>query len=180
MANESEMLYAEEVRKTLHISKRKCAWMLQNGIIPCYDTGKKTHRYIVLKSDLDAFIQDSQENPEKYVFPVTFTAVKPKKRELDKYSLHPYQVPTGFRDWLDDEWYKLPDVFSPRRVETILGYSQKSVRCWINHGWLKIVIVRNVEIVPREWLIDFTCEYAFQIVKKSEKHRELLDRYFGE
>lgn len=179
MANESEVLYAEEVRKILHISKRKCAWMLQNGIIPCHDTGKKTHRYIVLKSDLDAFIQDSQENPEKYVFPVTFTAVKPKKREPDKYFLHPCQVPTGFRDWLDDEWYKLPDVFSPRRVETILGYSQKTVRCWINRGWLKIVIVRNVEIVPREWLIDFTCEYAFQIAKKSEKHRELLDRYFG-
>jgi hypothetical protein len=53
------------------------------------------------------------------------------------------------------------------------------VRCWINRGWLKIVIVRNEEIVPREWLIDFTCEYAFRIAKKSNTHRELLDKFFG-
>ena len=53
---EGEILYAEEICKILHISKRKCAWMLQNGMIPCKDTGKKTHRYIVRRSDLDEYI----------------------------------------------------------------------------------------------------------------------------
>ena len=49
-----ENLSAEQICKILHISKRKCAWMLQNGMIPCKDTGKKTRRYTVLRKDLNA------------------------------------------------------------------------------------------------------------------------------
>ena len=30
-----EIISLEQLYKMLHISKRKAAWMLQNGIIPC-------------------------------------------------------------------------------------------------------------------------------------------------
>ena len=174
-----EKLSAEQICKILHISKRKCAWMLQNGMIPCKDSGKKTRRYTVLRKDLDAYIKDSTEHPEKYFIPVTFTSNNPSKREPDKYYLYPHQVPEDFRPWLDDQWYDLPDVITPKDVETVLGYEHESVRRWINRGWLRITKAHNAEIVPREWLIDFTCDYAFRIAKKSEKHRKLLDKYFG-
>ena len=175
----SEKLSAEQICKILHISKRKCAWMLQNGMILCKDTGKKTRRYTVLRKDLDAYIKDSTEHPEKYFIPVTFTSNNPGKREPDKYYLYPHQVPEDFRPWLDDQWYDLPDVITPKAVETILGYEHESVRRWINRGWLRITKAHNFEIVPREWLIDFTCDYGFRITKKSKTHRELLDKYFG-
>lgn len=64
-------------------------------MILCKDAGKKTHRYTVLRKNLDAYIKDS------------------------------------------------------------------------------------AELVPRQWLIDFTCDYAFRIARKSKTHRELLDKYFG-
>jgi len=32
-----EILSSEQLRQILHISKRKCVWMLQNGWIPCID-----------------------------------------------------------------------------------------------------------------------------------------------
>ena len=113
-AKKDEKLSAEQICKILHISKRKCAWMLQNGMIPCKDTGKKTRRYTVLRKDLDAYIKDSTAHPEKYFIPVTFTSNNPGKREPDKYYLYPHQVPEDFRPWLDDQWYDLPDVITPR------------------------------------------------------------------
>lgn len=94
-----EKLSAEQICKILHISKRKCAWMLQNGMIPCKDSGKKTRRYTILRKDLDAYIKDSAEHPEKYFIPVTFTSNNPGKRESDKYYLYPHQVPEDFRPW---------------------------------------------------------------------------------
>ncbi len=109
-----EKITAEEICKILHISKRKCAWMLQNGMIPCKDSSKKTRRYTVLRKDLDAFIKDSTEHPEKYFIPVTFTSNNPGKREPDKYYLYPHQVPEDFRPWLDDQWYDLPDFITQR------------------------------------------------------------------
>ena len=53
-AKKAEKLSAEQICKILHISKRKCALMLQNGMIPCKDSGKKTRRYTVMRKDLDA------------------------------------------------------------------------------------------------------------------------------
>lgn len=64
-------------------------------MIPCKDTGKKTRRYTVLRSDLDAYIKDSEQHPEKYFIPVTFSSKNlgkrnpSKKYEPDKYFLYP-------------------------------------------------------------------------------------------
>ena len=44
MLKEEEMPL-EQLYKMLHISKRKAAWMLNNGIIPCRIRPTKTHRY---------------------------------------------------------------------------------------------------------------------------------------
>ena len=95
---EDELLYAEEICKILHISKRKCAWMLQNGMIPCKDSGKKTRRYTVLRKDLDAYIKDSTEHPEKYFIPVTFTSNSPGKREASDHSFGvPFRRGSAYR-----------------------------------------------------------------------------------
>ena len=100
-----EKLSAEEICKILNISKRKCAWMLQNGMIPCKDSGKKTRRYTVLRKDLDAYIKDSAEHPEKYFIPVTFTSNNPGKREPDKYY---GDVFIAMANWMDIPFWIQP------------------------------------------------------------------------
>ena len=41
-------LSLEQLRQKLHISKRKAAWMLNNGVIPCRIVNTPTHlRYYV-------------------------------------------------------------------------------------------------------------------------------------
>lgn len=37
-----EVVSKEQLCQICHISKRKAAWLLENGLIPCSDTGKKT------------------------------------------------------------------------------------------------------------------------------------------
>ena len=50
-----QVLSGEQVRCALHISKRKCAWMLNNGFIKCQNTGKRTRQYIGLLSAVLAY-----------------------------------------------------------------------------------------------------------------------------
>ena len=50
-----EVLSGEQVRQILHISKRKCTWILEHGHIPCSDTGGKTRRFAVRAEDLPMF-----------------------------------------------------------------------------------------------------------------------------
>ena len=77
-----EKLSGEQVRKILHIGKKKCAWMLNNGFIKCQNNGKKSRKYTVLKKDLLAFIDDSTKHPEKYITPyAAFSSKGSKKRK---------------------------------------------------------------------------------------------------
>lgn len=39
------------------ISKRKGRWLLENGVIPCVDTGLKTNRFRVKMTDVVAFLE---------------------------------------------------------------------------------------------------------------------------
>ena len=46
-------LSLEQLRQKLHISKRKAAWMLQNGVIPCRIVDARAHlRYYVKEENL--------------------------------------------------------------------------------------------------------------------------------
>ena len=53
---------SDQVRQMLHISKRKCTWMLQNGFIRCRDNGKKTRRYTIYLEDVIAFAEDRERH----------------------------------------------------------------------------------------------------------------------
>ena len=39
------VISCEQLSKICHISKRKAKWLLENGVVPCKDTGKKTWRF---------------------------------------------------------------------------------------------------------------------------------------
>ena len=60
----------------LHVSKRKAAWMLQNGIIPCRMRNTKTHRYAVRIEDVEAYLKKTSKERRKEI-PVGEFNVKP-------------------------------------------------------------------------------------------------------
>ena len=68
-------LCLDEARRMLHISKRKCAALLRDGVLPCTSTGKKTRQYRILRSDVETLMKTpafnakaakSPTSPEKY------------------------------------------------------------------------------------------------------------------
>ena len=60
-----EIISLEQLYKMLHISKRKAAWMLQNGIIPCEIRNTPTHKYSVRKEDVLAYIARSEHEKRR-------------------------------------------------------------------------------------------------------------------
>ena len=40
-----EVITMDQLYRICHISKRKARWLLENGVIPCEDSGKKTRRF---------------------------------------------------------------------------------------------------------------------------------------
>ena len=183
LSNLPQVLSGEQVRCALHISKRKCAWLLNNGYIKCKNSGKKSRKYTVLKSDLIEFIEDSQRYPEKYVLPCgEFSAVKytttrkPRPRKTGFHS----SLPVGFRAWLEQEFEEVPDALTVPQVIATTGYADNTVNRWLRQGHLKFVQTQTTKIVPKTWLIDFYCSHAYTISQMSDKHIKLLQKFFKE
>ena len=165
---------SEQLRIILGISKRKCAWMLQNGVIPCKDTEKKTRRYTIEITDVIHYVNAVSENPNAYFIPPIFSAKK-STSEIR----YPNELREDFSEWLTKRWCNRKETFSPKELEKLLGYEHDSVRRWINREHLKCVKAWGEEIIAKEWLITFLSNYGFKITKKSQKHRELLNEYFS-
>ena len=88
--------------------------------------------------------------------------------------VQPQRPPECFREQLNDVWFDVPDVLTITEVSAITGYTPNAVDRWIVKGSLRLVIVQTGLITCREWLIDFYCGDGYNIVKKVDKHLELL------
>lgn len=150
-----EVISGEQLRQILHVSKRKRAWLLNNGIIPCTDNCQRTRRYAVKLNDVIDYIIASEN-----------AAV----------NVQPLRPPEGFRELLIDEWFDVPDVLTISDVANITGYTPNAVDHWIVKGSLRSVIVQTGLITCREWLADFYCGDGYNIVKKVNKHQKLLQK----
>lgn len=56
----------EEFYRLLHISKRRAAWILQAGLVPCEDRGSRTWRYRIPRQEALSFQKKFQAYPERY------------------------------------------------------------------------------------------------------------------
>ena len=178
-----QVLSGEQVRCALHISKRKCAWMLNNGFIKCQNTGKRTRKYTVLKEDLLTYIEDSQMHPEKYVTPYAeFSTAKYScnRKSRPRKTGFPSSLPSDFREWLEQEFESVPDALTVPQVIVTTGYTDNTVNRWLRQGHLKSVQTQTTKIIPKLWLIDFYCSYAYTISNMSDKHIKLLQKFFKE
>ena len=183
-SNYPETLNLENIRCILGFSKRKTAWMLQNGIIKCEISEKKTKQYTVRMDDLFEYLDKVEQADPSVKMPVgRFTSRKLKSETADETSIHPVlyrQPPEDFKLWLEDEWYAEPDLLYSNDVSRITGYAKTSVNRWMEKKTLRTVKTQSGVITTKTWLVDFYCEHAYGIVMKSDVHIELLTRYYAE
>lgn len=179
----SETLSLEDVRCILHISKRKAAWMLQNGIIKCEISQKKTKQYKVQIEELFAYLDKVKRDDPSVQIPIgLFNARKPsgkEKKERPRPILTRPKKPTkAFRAWLMDEWSNESEMLLTSDISRLTGYATQTVQQWMKKGNLRSVRARNKLMTTKEWLIDFYCDEAYKIIRMSDKHIELMNRFY--
>ena len=175
-----DTLSLEDVRRILHISKRKAAWMLQNRIIKCENGQKKTKQYNVRIEDLFVYLDKVECDDSTAQIPIgIFNAKKPmgkKQRDKPIITRTPIKNSTkAFRAWLTDKWSDESEILLTSDISRLTGYTQQTVQRWMKQDKLRSVKAKNKLVAAKEWLIDFYCEEAYKIIRKSKKHIELMD-----
>ena len=189
MKNDGE-ISLEQLYKMLHISKRKAAWMLQNGIIPCKTRNTKTHRYVIDIADIEAYLQKSSYERRKEI-PVGIFNAKPTKMtvSLNRAPLDPAALAECYITIADDckeefiahvekRLNYFNDALTVEEAAKIIGYTRGMVLSHVQEKHIEAAWLGNKYIIGKKALAEFLAtERAFAIVNKSRWHLNTILKF---
>ena len=180
-------LSLEQLRQRLHISKRKAAWMLNNGVIPCRIVNTPTHlRYYVCEEDLRAYMKQSITESRKEFIRGQFSSRNknaPETNEVsgDEINVYSYlskKERNKFERMLEKRLAIYPDVMDIKRIVSIIGYTDRTIRWHIGKGRIFAIIQDRKYLVSKYSLIKFLAsDKGFAMQPKSEWHEKAI-RWF--
>lgn len=150
-----DTISSDQLYRICKISKRKAKWLLDNHIIPCQDSGKKTRRYKIRTADVMEYLIARETDPKAVSPPVGLFNSKVKKPNpialIDR---------DEFQRFLYGVWTKEPEAMTTKEIHVLTGYSLGTVGQWICREKLKSTKLPTVRVVAKEWLVEYICEYT--------------------
>ena len=62
----------DQFYRVARINKQHAKYLLDSGLVPCINTGKKTRKYHIATHDVITYLCDREDHPEKYKVPTGF------------------------------------------------------------------------------------------------------------
>ncbi len=188
-----EIISLEQLYKMLHISKRKAAWMLQNGIIPCEIRNTPTHKYSVRKEDVLAYMAKSEREKRKEIPVGIFNAKKtnnPRRTESLDSDCGGYFDDTNyklrgkerarFKEMLEDLFSAVPDTLTVDEVAELTGYHRRTILRYVQRKYIYGVNMMGKLYISKHSIINYLAtDKAFKNTQKSEWHLALIEQFFG-
>ena len=178
-------LSLEQLRQKLHISKRKAAWLLQNGVIPCKIVDTPTHlRYYVREEDLKKYLSKPQAERSREIPVGVFSSRKENSLPLEKGGRDHNSINivltsnerAMFIHLLEKRMEIYPDAMDINRVAKITGYSRTTILRRVQNGDIFAVMMNDEYVLSKEGVIEFfASDKAFRIYNKSKWHEKAIE-----
>lgn len=178
-----ETISKDQFYRIAHISKATALHLLQNGLVPCKDSGKKTRRYTIRTDDVICYMIDREIHPEIYRAPdqwyqhrsCHYNSRITYRKELMNLS---DDEKATFREYIEDELRQYGDLLTIVEVTEAIGYCDTSLHRWCNTKKLKAFRISGKCLIPKISLTDFlVSQYSFDITRKTWKHTLLIKRF---
>ena len=189
-----ENISLEQLHKMLHISKRKAAWMLQNGIIPCEIRNTPTHKYTIRKEDVLAYMAKSEREKRKEI-PVGIFNVKktnnPRRTESPDSNCGGYFDDTNyklrgkerarFKKMLEDLLPAVPDTLTVDDVAELTGYHRRTILRYVQRKYIYGVNMMGKYYISKNSIINYLAtDRAFKNTQKTEWHENVILKFQAE
>ena len=125
-----EYITKEQLYQICHISKKSAQNLLESGEIPCIDSGRKTHRFLIATADVVDYLQRRDSAPRPAA---DETAVEKIRAALALY----------------------PDVLSVAQVSELTGRRSSTVTKWCRLNYIENIYAGGKNHIPKASLADF-------------------------
>ena len=172
----SEVITMDQLYRICHISKRKARWLLENGIIPCEDSGKQTRRFKIKLDDVIEFLELRDAGLLDDVMPVGifssgeygYPPRQPRIR-LDNRALQAFLL---------DCWVDVPDMLTIPQTAALCGYSVTTIERWFQKKLLEGICYRGMILISKESLAEWLASDQSQgIQRQSVIHMTLMEEF---
>ena len=169
-----EIISAEQLYKILHYSKRKTKYLLDNGVIPCKNSGKKTRCYRVKMSDVTVYLENRNRDGDQSFYPAGLFSSNYANRDPWKIDMSN----VGYRRLykiIKSALSKAPDALTVDDAAAVTGYSRTLILKSIQRGDLYAERIFANYIIPKEKLVGFLAGKGGLAIKyKSDFHKKML------
>ena len=177
----------EQFYKIAHISKKTARYLLQTGLVPCSDSGKKTRRYTIRMKDIIKYMKDREAHPQRYKCPSDYSQLNRRQSNrtyqdlLDQLGCDPRSLTKLLLTFYQEKLVQQPDVLTTKDISSATGYTISIVHYWIRSGNLKAFPNGRKYFVPRPWLLTFLAGEAYWLIQhKSQEHLRDFEKIVGE
>ncbi len=123
-----------EFRKACHIGTRTTIYLLQTGLVPCKNNGRRTRCYKIAKKDVAEYLYRRESDPMHYTPPSGWYYNCPKRKKpatsLDRQLNYEIVDRLLVRQWYEKLLDRSPDVLTAEQVGEVLGYSRHTISKW--------------------------------------------------
>lgn len=169
-----ETISMDQLYRICHISKRKAKWLLENGVIPCEDSGKQTRRFQIRLEDMITFLERRDAGLLRGDIPPGIFSSGGRTLE------QPHQIldSGALAAFLLERWADAPEVLTMAQTASLCGYGPSAINRWVRDGLVEAVSYRGYNLIFKESLADRLSSYEGQTISaRSELHEELLEEF---
>ena len=183
-----EIISLEQLYKMLHISKRKAAWMLQNGIIPCEMRNTQTHKYFIKRKDVIEYINKNEIAKQQEIPIGIFNSnrtTNPHRTESQDSvcggSFYSFEIILNdeereqFKQMLENLLKEIPDVLTVKEVAELTGYNRKTILRYAEKKYIFAINLKGKLYISKQSLIEYlSSDKALKNTQKSEWYEKII------
>lgn len=191
-SNFSDPLSLENVRVILKTSKRRVAWLLQNGHIKCTIKTRETKQgtmnfYSVLIDDLIDYINKVESGDVVIAMPSGNFLSSEANEKISEY-VFPKNPPADLKMYFENLLKDYENEIPRSKVAKILGYDDSTISQWASAGKisqrvgkgrvkLENIKVNNMGYINKKSLINYLCdeENGYKALQNN-KNNEILPK----
>ena len=166
-------LSADELYRYLHISKRKLKFLLENDYIPCIDTGKKTHRFLIKASDAKDFKRrmDTEQGFLSELYGQFNSGIYTPRKKLIEPTPENCRA---FQKFLTERWADYPDALPTRLAAELIGCAPQRVGDWMRKGVISSVSIGGVRYCSKGEFIAYCASPEMMVRPGASVYQKLL------
>lgn len=146
-----EVISMEQFSQICHISKRKARWILENGLVPCRDSGKHARLFQLQLEDVIEFLQKRDAGLLEDAIPGGGFSSASATAPPPQYAFDS----DAFCSFLLAQWHEEPDMLTTKQAAALCGYTTSTMNRWTQEGLVRAVLYFGNYLISKDSPAEF-------------------------